>query len=107
MREKVPLLKCDDLRSGPGAIQRQLLRPERGTRMLLPNGNLRIRSTNTGSGDGVLPGRQHLLRRAKAPERAVQRADLEKEDRTRHCLKEFAQLAVVLSLPLQDPRITI
>jgi hypothetical protein len=41
MRENVPLLKCNDMRSGPGAIQRELHRPEGGTGMLLSDGNLR------------------------------------------------------------------
>lgn len=48
MREKLPLLKCDDLRSDPGAVQRDLHRPEGGAGILLANGNFRTGSTNTG-----------------------------------------------------------
>ncbi|MDR6558509.1 hypothetical protein J2809_002879 [Arthrobacter pascens] len=41
MRKNVPLLNCNDMRSGPDTIQRELHRPKGGTGMLLSNGDLR------------------------------------------------------------------
>jgi len=107
MRENVPLLKCNHLRSGSRAIQRELRRLKRGARMLLSNGDLRAGSTNTGCGDGVLPGCRHLRRRAEAPDGAVQWPLLKKEDRPGHWPKEPVQFGVVLDLALQDVRIRV
>lgn len=78
MRKNVPLLKRNDLRSGSITIQRELNRPEGCTRMLLPNGHRGAGSTNTGSGDNVLPGGRHLLRCSKALDRAIQWSLLKK-----------------------------
>jgi hypothetical protein len=80
MRENVPRLKCNDLRRGPGAIQRELHRPEGGAGMFLSNEDLRACCTNTGRGDRVLPGRRHLLECAKAPGGSVQWPHIGKED---------------------------
>jgi hypothetical protein len=101
MCEKVPLLKLNDPRRGPAAIQCEFHRPEGGTGMLLSDGDLRTGSTNTCCSDGVLPGRRHHLRTAKAPEGAVHRPHVGKEDWLRQCLKEPVQLIVVLSLLFQ------
>ena len=101
MRENVPLLKCNDLRSDPGAIQRELYRPEGGTGMLLSDEDRRTGSTNAGCGDGVLPGRRHLLGFAKAPDGAVQWSHIGKEDWARRCPEEAVQLSVVLRLLFQ------
>jgi len=83
MRENVPLLECNNLRCGPGAIQRDLRRPKGGAGMLLTNEDLRACCTNTGCGDCVLPGRRHLLEFAEAPDGAVQWSHIGKEDWTR------------------------
>ena len=107
MSEKVPLLKCNDLRSGPDAVQRELHRPEGGAGMLLPNRDLRTGSTNTGGSDGVQPRFRHLRRRAKAPDGAVEWPLLKKEDWPRPCLKEPVQLSVVFDLALQELRISV
>ncbi|WP_157365243.1 MULTISPECIES: hypothetical protein [Arthrobacter] len=56
MRENVPLLECNDLRSDPGTIKRELEWPEGGAWMLLSDGDLHAGSTNAGGSDGVLPG---------------------------------------------------
>lgn len=107
MREDVPLLKCNDLRSGSGTIQRELYRPEGGAWMLLSNRDLRSCCAHTGSGEGVLPGRLHLRHRAKAPDRPIEWPNLKKEDRARRRPQQPVQLSVVLSFPLQDLEIAV
>lgn len=107
MREKVPLLKCNHLRSGPGTIQLELNRLEGGAGMLLPNRDLRSCCTNTGCGYGVLPGRRNLLKFSKAPDGAIQWSHVEKEDRSWRCPEEPLKLCVVRSLLLQDLRVVV
>jgi hypothetical protein len=80
MRENVPLLKCNDLRSGPRAIQREFYRPKGGAGMLLSYCYLRTGSTNTGCGDGITPGFRYLFSFSKSPERAVQWPNIGKQD---------------------------
>ena len=87
MRKNVSLLNCNDMRSGPDTIQRELHRPKGGTGMLLSNGNLRTGSTNTGCSDGVLPGRRHLLGLAKTPFGTIQWPHVGKDNRSRDCLR--------------------
>lgn len=61
----------------------------------------------TGSGNGVLPGRRHLLEFAKTPHRPVQWPNFEEEDWPRHRPQQPVQLSVVLSFLLQDLRIVV
>lgn len=107
MRENVPLLKCNGLRSGPGAIQREFHRSKRGAGMLLSYCYVRLGSTNTGCGDGITPGCRHFFSFAKSPERAVQWPHVGKEDWLRRILQEPFQVSVVLSLLFQNLRIPV
>lgn len=107
MCENVPLLKRNDLRRGRGAIQRKHHRPEGGAGMFLSDGDLRAGRPNTGSGDGVPPGRRHVFGTAKAPERPVQWPRIGKEHWFRQCPQEPVQLGVVPGFLFQYPRIAV
>lgn len=107
MRENVALFQRDGLRSGPGAIQVELHRPERGSGVFLADGNLSIGSSDAGCGDRINACFRYFGRRAKAPDRSVQRAHFEEDDRARHGPEEFVQLGVVPCFPSQDLRITV
>jgi hypothetical protein len=80
MRENVPLLKFNDLRRAPGAIQREHQWPEWRTWILLSDGYLRAGSTNTRCGDDVGPGRRYPLSLAKSPDGAIQWPRIGKKD---------------------------
>ncbi|MDQ1058434.1 hypothetical protein QFZ23_002335 [Arthrobacter globiformis] len=69
--------------------------------MLLPDGDLRTGSTDTGSGDRVPADPRHLLGTAKAPPWTVQWPHIVKDDWLRRCPEEPVQLSVVPSLAFQ------
>jgi hypothetical protein len=103
----VPLLESHNFRSGPGAIQREFRRPERGPRMLLANRDLRPDGSNAGCRDGVQPGSRHTSRPAEAPDGSVQWAYFKEDGGTGGRPEEPVQFRIILCFLLQDLRIAV